>query len=267
MLDRLLTPIAFMLILLLAFTSCSCGRAREGISLAGSASVQPLAESLALAYMEKNPEVTISVSGGGSTVGVKSAWEGIVDIGMCSRELQPGEPELITFVIARDGLVVIVHPANELEGLTRTEVRDIFNGKITNWKDSGSEDRAIVVVSREEGSGTRATFEEWIMGDKLITRRAIILPSNGAIWANVAGNPAAIGYISFSIVNPSVRALTLDGVEATAENVETGVYPLVRPYYFLTKQEPTGEVKKFIDFCLGQEGQRIVAGEGYVLVE
>lgn len=265
MLKKATILITFWLVFSLAFAGCA--PAGEKVSLAGSAAVQPLAERLALAYMAENPEVTISVSGGGSTVGVKSAWEGIVDIGMTSRELKPEEKGLKEFVIARDGLVVIVHPENKLEGLNRAEVRDIFSGEITNWKDLGGEDRAIVTVSREEGSGTRATFEMWIMGDKLITEEATLLPSNGAIRVNVAGNPDAIGYISFGVVDPSVKTLFIDGVAATADNMKTRIYPLVRPYYFLTKQEPTGEVKKFIDWCLGEKGQRVVATEGYIPVE
>jgi len=138
-------------------------------------------------------------------------------------------------------------------------VRQIFAGEITNWSQVGGEDKGINIFAREEGSGTRDAFEEIVMGESLIAAGALLQPSNGAIKTAVTGDPGAIGFISFGYVDDSVRTLNIDGVDATIDNVKSGNYPISRPLLLLTMGEPTGNVKKFIDYCLGPEGQEIVA--------
>ena len=237
---------------------------------AGSTTVQPLAEKLAEAFMARHPKVEIIVQGGGSSVGVKSAGEGTVDVGAASREIKDSErekyPDLVVHTIAYDGVAVVVHPEVPIDGLTMEQVRDIFAGKITNWKEVGGPDKPIVVVSREEGSGTRACFEEMVMGKEgpPITERAILQPSNGAVRTTVATTPYSIGYLSFGFLDPSIKGLALDGVEPTVENVVAGKYPVVRPLNLLTKGKPTGVVKAWLDFILSEEGQKIVVEEGYI---
>ncbi|HIQ01576.1 MAG TPA: phosphate ABC transporter substrate-binding protein [Anaerolineales bacterium] len=239
---------------------------------AGSTTVQPLAEKLAEAFMAKHPKVDITVQGGGSSVGIKSVGEGTVDVGAASREVKDSErekyPDLKVFTIARDGIAIVVHPDVPVNGLTKEQVKGIFAGEITNWREVGGPDRPIVVVSREEGSGTRAAFEEMVMGKKgpPITEKAILQPSNGAVRTTVATTPDSIGYLSFGYLDESVKALAIDGVEATEANAASGEYPIVRPLNFLTKGEPTGLVKAWLDFILGDEGQQIVAEEGYIAV-
>jgi phosphate transport system substrate-binding protein len=242
------------------------------ISVAGSTTVQPLAEKLSEAFTAANPNVSIDVVGGGSSVGVKSAGEGTVDIGAASREISADElttyPDLKIFNIARDGIAVIANPNVTVNGLTKDQVRSIFSGAVTNWKDVGGPDKAIVVVSREEGSGTRAAFEELVMGkDALITDRAILQPSNGALLTTVSTTPDSIGFLSFGYLDSSVKALAIDGVAATEANALNGTYPVVRPLNMLTHGEPTGVVKAWLDFILGSEGQKIVSAEGYLSVK
>lgn len=248
-------------------TGCAPG---DTITIAGSSAVQPISEKLAKAYMEKHPGVTIHVAGGGSTVGVKSVAEGIVDIGNSSRELKANEkekwPELMTHLLCQDGLVVIVHPTNKVANLTTEQIRDIFAGEITSWSQVGGDPGAITVISREAGSGTRAVFEKLVMGDKEITLRAIFQISSGMTRTVVAQTPLSITYSSLPYVDPSVRLVMVDGVEATMENIKAGTYPLVRPLYKLTMGEPTGLVKDFLDFCLSPEGQKIVEQEGFIPV-
>jgi len=242
------------------------------ISVAGSTTVQPLAEKLAQAYMGKHPKVQITVSGGGSSVGTKSAGRGTVDVGMASREVKDSEKkeysDLKIYTIARDGIAIVVHPDVAVTGLTKDQVRDIFAGQIANWKDVGGPDKAIIVVAREEGSGTRAAFEELVMGKDGpdIMARAILQPSNGAVRTTVSTTPDAIGFLSFGYLDASVKALAVDGVEATEANAASGKYPVVRPLNMLTKGEPTGAVKAWLDFILGDEGQAIV-GEKYIKVK
>ena len=241
------------------------------ISMAGSTTVQPLAELVAEAFKASNPNVQIDVQGGGSSTGVKSAGGGTVDIGMASREVKDSEleeyPDLGIFVIAKDGIAIVVNPGVAVDGLTMDQVRQIFAGEIINWSEVGGPDAQITVVSREEGSGTRGAFEEMVMGDAVIVDTAILQPSNGAVHTTVSTTDDAIAYISFGYLDDQVKALMIDGVDATVTNALSGDYPVVRPLNLLTKGEPSGAVKDFIDFFLTAEGQAIVVDEGYLSIQ
>ena len=236
------------------------------ITEAGSTTVQPVAESLAAAFMTKYPDIKVVIQGGGSSTGVKSAAEGTVDIGAASRELKSSEiGSVVEHVLARDGIAIVAHPSQTISNLTKDQVKQIFAGEISNWSQIGGPNKDINVVAREEGSGTRAAFEEMVMGEALITATAILQPSNGAVRTTVAGDPNAIGFLSFGYLDSSIKALSIDGVAGTVENAKNGTYPIVRPLLFLTKSQPEGIVKEFINFCLGSEGQEIVA-EDYIPV-
>jgi phosphate transport system substrate-binding protein len=241
------------------------------IALAGSTTVQPVAEQLATAFNAANPDVQIDVQGGGSSVGVKSAGEGTVDIGMASREVKESEldefPGLAIHTIARDGIAIVVHPGVGVDELTVEQVRDIFSGAITNWSEVGGPDKAIVVVSREEGSGTRGAFEEMVMDEEVIVDTAILQPSNGAVKTTVSTTEDSIGFLSFGYLDDSVKALDIGGVEATVENAKSGTYPIVRPLNMLTDGEPEGVVKAFLDFILSAEGQAVIEEEGYLSIK
>ncbi len=252
----------------LAIALTGCGGALSGtITESGSTTVQPLAEKLAAAFTEENPDVEIIVQGGGSGQGFKDAVDGISDIGALSRELKTEEAgQVVKHVIARDGIAIVVHPSTTVSNLTKEQVRDIFAGNITNWNEVGGPNQEIVVISREEGSGTRGAFEEMVMEGDLITTEALFYNSNGALKTAVAGAPYSIGFLSFGYLDSSVKALSINGTPATVENAKSGVYPIVRPLLFVTKSEPEGLVKEFIDFCLSEEGQAIVEEEGYLSV-
>ena len=242
------------------------------ISVSGSTTVQPLAEKLAEAFTTENAGIRIDVQGGGSSVGVKAAAEGTSDIGMASREIKDSEltefPNLKVFVIARDGIAIVTHPDTPVSDLTIDQVRDIFSGKITNWKDVGGEDQSIILVSREEGSGTRAAFEEMVMGeDALIAASSILQPSNGSVRTTVATTPNSIGYLSFGYLDNTVKTISINGVAPTEANAVNGTYPIVRPLNMLTNGEPTGTVKAFLDFILSEAGQKIVVDDGYISVK
>jgi len=243
------------------------------ITEAGSTTVQPLAEKLAHTFSNRHPKVEITVQGGGSSVGVKSAGQGVVDVGAASREVKDSEkeeyPDLKIFTIARDGIAIAAHPDVPVDGLTKEQVKNIFAGDITNWKEVGGPDRPIVVVSREEGSGTLGAFEEMVMGKKgpPIVDAAILLPSNGAVRTTVSTTPDSIAYLSFGYLDESTKTLAIDGVEATEANAASGAYPVVRSLNLLTKGEPTGVVKAWLDFILSDAGQEIVVEEGYIAVK
>lgn len=236
------------------------------ITESGSTSVQPLAELLAEAFKAKNPNVTITIQGGGSSVGIKAATDGTVNIGASSRELTAAEAaNLKEYVLCKDGIAIIVNPANGITNLTKEQVKNIFAGTITNWKEVGGADKAIHITAREEGSGTRGAFEELIMGkDAKIAAKAILQSSNGALRQVITGDADSIGFISFGYLDNSIKALSIDGVAATVENAKNGSYPIVRPFLFVTKGEPSGLTKAFIDYCLSVEVQPIITKDGYI---
>jgi phosphate transport system substrate-binding protein len=268
-LRRVLALVAVLLALSLFVGGC--GRAVSGtITEAGSTTVQPLAERLADRYTERHPDIQVIPGGGGTSVGITSVNNGLVDIGAASRELKADEPQLVKHLLARDGIAIVTSPDNPVDGLTKDELRKIFGGVIKNWSAVGGPNAAIQVVVREEGSGTRTAFEELVMAKPepaiQVTNRALQQNTSVGIRTYVAGSKHAIGFISFGYIDNTVKALAIDGVEATEENAKNGTYPIVRPLYLLTKEAPTGLVKQFIDFCLSAEGQAIVAEEGYISI-
>lgn len=256
-----------ILVFVVGLTSSCSKPSKLGIIIAGSTSVQPFAEALSEEYMNLNSGIEIDVQGGGSSAGVMSAQTNTADIGMSSRELTGDEKKMWYVEIARDGLAVIVNPANSIGNLTLEQARDIYSGKITNWSQLGGKKAEIHVITREEGSGTRSAFESLVMNKVEINPRAIVQDSNGTVRQLVGDDAAAIGYISLGLVDEKVKALELDGVGATRENVINGTYGLSRPFLFITSVQPTGKTKSFIDFVLSAEGKKLLNAEGLVTFE
>jgi phosphate transport system substrate-binding protein len=227
-------------------------------------------EDLAQAYGEQHDYVTFDAQGGGTRLGTTLTRENQIDIGTASRkpttederDPETGAKRLRWTAIAQDGIALAVHPQNAVEGLTLPQARDIFFGWILDWEEIGGTPGEIVVVSREDGSGTRQVFEEMVMEDKRVTLTAMVMPSSEAVVEYVARHPTAIGYVSTGYLSPEVKALQIEGVGPTTEDVQSGAYPLTRPLYLLTSQEPTGEVKAFIEFALSPAGQAVV-GQRY----
>lgn len=274
------------ILLIGAFTGCapaaqepsatepSASGVSGSITVNGSTSVQPLAEELAKEFTGKNPDATIDIQGGGSGVGIKSATDGVVDIGMSSRDLKTEEKSLKEFKIAVDGIAVIVNPANGVENLTMDQIVKIYTGEITDWKDVGGNAGKITVVTREEGSGTRGAFIELTgievkEGDSKVDKTiasAITQGSTGAVMTTVAGDPNAIGYASYGSAKEKtdIKLVKVDGKACTEENIYAGEYKISRPFLMLTQAEPAGLAKSFLDFILSPEGQEIVAKHGYL---
>jgi phosphate transport system substrate-binding protein len=178
----------------------------------------------------------------------------------------PQEAKVLTStVVAKDGISIIIHPQNPIGALTADQARNIFNGKIINWKDVGGSDATIRVISREEGSGTRSTFDKLVLQDDKLLQGALFQNSNGTIREAVANDVNAIGYISMGLVNGAVKALNYDNVAPFEKNVKNGTYPLARPIFFLTK-EMNPNLQAFIDYVLSEEGQGILNKEGLTTV-
>ncbi len=238
------------------------------LNLVGSTTVQPLAEVLAISFEALEPDVIVYVQGGGSSVGVRSAADRSADIGMASREIKLSElqeyPELVVHTIARDGIAVVSEPGCIIETLTKEQVRQIFAGEITNWNEVGGEDMMITVVAREEGSGTRAAFEDMVMEDVLIVDSAILQPSNGAVRTTISVTPGTIGFLSFGYLDEQTKAIAIDGVLPTEENAVSGEYSIVRPLNMVTYGETEEKTQAFLDFVISEDGQAIVVEEGYL---
>ncbi len=240
------------------------------LNVVGSTTVQPLAEVLTEAFEALEPDVIVFVQGGGSSVGVRSAVDGTADIGMASRDIKLSElqenPEIRVHTIARDGIAIIAEPGVTVDNLSKDQIRNIFSGEITNWNEVGGENLVITVVAREEGSGTRAAFEELVMDDDLILGNAILQPSNGAVRTSISVIPGAIGFLSFGYLDDQTKPLAVDGFLPTEEFAASGSYEIVRPLNMVTNGPPEGIAAVFLEFIVSEDGQAIVASEGYLPV-
>ena len=253
-------------LLLLLLLAGGCQRSKAGITVAGSTSVEPFAELLAEEYMILHPGSHIYVQGGGSTAGIEAVRTGTAHIGMASRSLVGEEKDLHAVTIARDAIAVIIHPSNPAGNVTAEQIVQIFSGKLESWKELGGRPKRIVLVTREEGSGTREAFQKLVMGQEEISLEALVQDSNGAIRQVVASDPNAIGYISLGLVNTKVKALRISGVEPNLANIEKGKYNLVRPFLFVFKGKPNGEAADFLEFVLSAQAQMLLAKEGLVAI-
>ena len=247
-----------------AGANSTSGSRSSKITVSGSTSVGPTMEILAEDYQKENDTTTIEVQQVGSSAGITNTIDGTSQIGMSSDE---EKSELKEYQIAIDGIAVITNSANKVKDLTLQQVKDIYTGKITNWKEVGGADAEIVVVSREDGSGTRDGFQE-IVGfeSKDLTSNAQISDGSGNIKTTVQGNENAIGYISFGYLDDSINAVKIGGVEPKEENVYNDKYPISRPFLLVTKGEASGDAKSFIDYVLSDAGQKTIEKQGFMSV-
>ncbi|MBP7584589.1 MAG: phosphate ABC transporter substrate-binding protein [Spirochaetes bacterium] len=234
------------------------------VSIAGSTSVMPFTEKLAEMFMIQNPSHVINVQAGGSSAGIQACLTGTVTIGMSSRELNAAEKTLKEIVICWDGIVVVVNSENPVRSLSIEQVRDIYSGKTTNWKELGWIDRGIDAVTREEGSGTRGAFEELVMKKVEISDAIMVQDSNGSVKEVVASDPYAIGFLSLGMIDNRVAPVKIDGVDPTVENIKKKTYRIVRPFLYLMNGEPPPAAKFFIDYVLSKQGQEILKKEGLI---
>jgi phosphate transport system substrate-binding protein len=246
--------------------------ANSSIVIKGSTTVLPVAQGTLEAFMKKNPGVQMSLSGGGSGEGVKALIDKTTDIANSSREIKASEVDLakskgvnpVAHVVAFDAIIPVVHPKNKVSNLTIDQISQIYQGKITNWKEVGGEDLKIVVISRDSSSGTFESWDHFVMKKTKVTPRAQMLASNGALVTAVAKNRYAIAYLGIGYVNKSVKPLQVNGVTASIANAMSKEYPLSRELYMYTNGEPAGDVAKYITFVKSAEGQQVVAKEGFV---
>jgi phosphate transport system substrate-binding protein len=243
------------------------------LKVSGSTTVLPIAQDAADAFMAANPGTNIQISGGGSGVGVQQIGDKLVDIGMSSRDLTPDEitkyKDFVVTPVSLDGIAVIVNPNNNpVNSLTIAQIRDIYNGTITNWKDVGGKDMTIVVIGRDSASGTRTFFTDTVMNKKNYVKTQLEKNSNGAIQQSIAQTPGAIGYVGLGFIDPTVKALKINVngtlVEPSVKTVLDKSYPISRSLLMITNGQPTGLVKDYINYILSPDGQKLIAKEGFV---
>lgn len=237
------------------------------LDIAGGTAHIPVMKKAAQAIMSANGDIRITVAGGGSGVGVQKVGEGLVQIGNTGRALKESEVTkygLETFPFAIDGVAVAVNPANAVTSLTKAQVKDVFAGKIANWKELGGKDAPISLYVREDGSGTRETFEERALDKGTSVQSANVVNSNGAMKTAIAQDPNAIGYVGIGHLDSSIRGVTVDGMVPSQENAANGTYKITRLLYMNTKGKPQGLTALFIDYIYSEDGKGFISSSGYI---
>lgn len=240
------------------------------LKIAGGTAHIPVMKEAAKRIMSLNPDIQISIAGGGSGVGIKQVGEGLVDIGNSGRrptDEEIGKYDLKMFKWAIDGVGIVVNPNNEVQALTKAQVIDIFSGKIDNWKHLGGVDKEINVYTRDKASGTREVFWKKALAKGEITSKANFVVSNGAMKTVISQDPYGIGYVSVGHIDKTVAPVSFNGVAPTLDNVKQGKYIIARGLYSNTKGNPSGMTKKFIDYLFTPEGQKIAASKGFIPVK
>ncbi|MBN2545094.1 MAG: phosphate ABC transporter substrate-binding protein [Spirochaetes bacterium] len=257
----------------LLFLSVSCEKGKN-ISITGSTTVLPIAQSCAEYYMYNiDKKAKITVSGGGSGVGIAAIIDGKADIGSSSRKIKEEEinnaknkgVNVNEIIIALDGIAVIVNNGVNLTNLTMEELKGIYNGSVNNWKQVGGEDKQIIVVSRDTSSGTYGSFIEMVLHKDKLRSDAMMVSSNQAMATTVSQTPFSIGYIGLGFLNSSkIKALKINEVEASESNIKNNTYPISRTLQMYINGNPQGDIKKFLDFILSKKGQELIEESGYI---
>lgn len=260
-----------LLILLLTAPAAGCVRNDSGtvLNVSGSSTVLPMVTAAAAVYEEKYPGLRVGVQGGGSSAGIEAAITGASQIGTSSRDLKGPETKagLYDTVIAIDAIAIIVNPSNKVSALSKKQVKDIFMGKIVNWKEVGGADLPIVLINRDEASGTREAFGKKVLDEAAFSKDAVVQPGSGQVRSIVGSTPAAIGYMSLGYVTKDVKVIKYDGVIPSKATLKKGTYKLQRKLHFFTKGKPTGDAKKFTDYVLSDYVQHKIVSVEFIPVK
>ncbi len=243
------------------------------IVIKGSTTVLPITQKAMEEYRRTHPGIRISVDGSGSGNGITALINGSTDIANSSREMKAEELkksnekgiEIEEVPVCYDMIVPVVHPSNKVKSLTVEQLKAIYDGSVTNWKEVGGDDGKIVVISRDTSSGTYEYWHEKVMAKKDVRRDALLQASSGQVITSVAGNPRAIAYVGFGYLNNTVRGLDVNGIEATIENGKSKKYPIARKLYmYCNKKKISGEAREFVNFLTSPVGQKIVKDAGFI---
>jgi phosphate transport system substrate-binding protein len=266
---KMVLPLMVLIVAVMFSTSVWAGK----IVIKGSTTVLPIAQKVAEEFMKEFPEVSISISGGGSGNGIKAIIDGTTDIADSSRFIKDKEVKLalsngvypVPFAVAYDCIVPVVHPSNTVAELSTDQLKAIYKGEIRNWKEIGGPNRKIVVVSRDTSSGTYEVWHKKVMKKERVFPGALLQASNGAVSQAVAKNKNAIGYIGLGYISEAVKALRVNGIKGSEKTTLNGLFPISRPLYMFTNKWPKDELSQFINYVIHpQKGQNLVRKAGYV---
>lgn len=266
--------IELALVLIVCTLAVSFQAVAKELVIKGSTTVLPIAQKAAEAYMAQHPDVKISLSGGGSGNGIKAIIDGTAHIGNASRFIKQKEIDFahennvfpVPFRVALDSILPVVNAGNKIEDLTLAQLKNIYLGKIRDWKEVGGTSGPIVIISRDSSSGTFGVWKKLVMGKKRVVPSALTMPSNGGVVQAVSKTPGAVGYVGLAYLNKDIKAVKVNGVAGTEQNTVNGSYPLARVLFMFTKGWPKGETMNFISFMLSRNGQRLVKAAGSIPV-
>ncbi|MBE9068567.1 phosphate ABC transporter substrate-binding protein [Leptolyngbya cf. ectocarpi LEGE 11479] len=244
---------------------------QQTLTLTGASTISPLATTMGKHFEAQNPQTRIDVHTGGSTRGVVDTQRGLADIGMVSRQLtQPEKADMQVFLIAVDGISLIVHSDNPITEISKTQIQDIYTDKVNNWQELGGPDAAITVVHKAEGHSTLDLFLNYIDLDNGVVQADVIIGDNQQGLKTIAGNPNAIGYVSIGSAEYDaqqgvpIKLLALDGITPSSENIANGTFPLLRELNLITKGTPMSLAQEFIDFTLAENNHELIKQQGFV---
>lgn len=261
-----------LLIIIIAVATLGINAKNNQLTCSGSTTVLPIAQATAEAYMDTHPELNISVRGGGSGVGIAALQNKTVDIANSSRPMKAKEISTckskginpVAYAIANDAISIIVHKDNPLKNISIAQIKDIYTGKIKNWKDLGGPSLPIVVVSRDVSSGTFEVFNEKALAGAKVDGSAQLLASNNAVVSAVTNTPGAIGYAGLGYVNESVKVFSVNSIIPSEKTVKDNSYPLARKLYMYTNGKATGAAAGYLGFIQSPAGQAIVEAQGFI---
>ena len=263
-----------LIIMLLATFNLNATKGNQ-ITCTGSTTVLPIAQATAEAFMNSHPNINISVRGGGSGVGVAALQNGTTDICNSSRPLKSKEISAakakainpVAYTIANDAISIIVHQSNPLKDISIQQIKDIYTGKIKNWKVLGGPNLPIVVISRDVSSGTYEVFNEKVLAGAKVEGSAQLLASNNAVLSSVSNTPGAIGYVGLGYVNESVKLISINKIIPSEATVKNGSYMLSRKLYMYTNGKAKGDVANYLGFIQSEKGQQIVQEQGFINIK
>jgi len=256
------------MILLLSISGCSKQAKQETLLVAGSSTMLPYMEKLEKGFTQMYPSILVESDGGGSTAGVIAVKRNAIDLATTSRDIKTDEDDqyLRDYLVAKDALAIVVHPSNSVGNITKEQIRDIFTGAITNWKQLGGEDAPIALIGRKKGSTTRKGMDEMVLGGLDFAKWITANESAGSLAEAVANDANAIGYLALKDLNTTVKPLAINDVSISRESILSGHYTLSRSFYLVIYDKPKSAVQKLIDFTLSKEGQDILEHEGLIRV-
>ncbi|HWR39919.1 MAG TPA: phosphate ABC transporter substrate-binding protein [Patescibacteria group bacterium] len=257
-------------LLLLVFVAAGCSKraGQETLLVAGSTTMLPYMEKLEKGFNKMHPQILVESDGGGSTAGIIAVKRNAIDLAMTSREVKPEEDDqyLRDYLVAKDAIAIVVHPSNPVRNLNKEQIKDVFTGVITNWRQLGGADAPIVLIGRNKASTTRKGMDEMVLGGLDFAKEITANESAEILTAAVAGNVNAVGYLALKDLKPAIKPLTINNIAISRESILSGNYPLSRSFYLEIYDKPKSAVQKLIDFTLSKEGQDILEQEGLIRV-